>query len=71
MDPAEKLPNWRVFLNVFAPVYFLSFSLLRCYVETELLAGKSFFSYYVALHHTLWNATTILIIILLMNLILK
>ncbi len=71
MYPAEKLPNWRVFLNAFAPVYFLSFSLLRCYVETEFLARKSFFSYYVALHHTLWNATTILIIILLMNFILK
>jgi hypothetical protein len=71
MDAADKLPNWRVFLNAFAPVYFLSFSLLRCYVETELLAGKSFFSYYVVLHHTLWNATIILIIILMMNLILK
>jgi len=71
MDAGDKLPHWRVFLNAFAPVYFLSFSLLRCYVETELLAGKSFFSYYVALHHVLWNATTILIIILLMNLILK
>jgi hypothetical protein len=71
MNAADKLPNWGIFLNAFAPVYFLSFSLLRCYLETELMAGKSFFSYYVALHHTLWNATTILIIILMMNLILK
>jgi hypothetical protein len=71
MDAADKLSNRRVFLNAVAPVYFLCFSLLRCYVETSILADKSAFSYYVALHHTLWNATTILIIILLMNFILK
>ncbi len=71
MDAADELPNWRVLLNAFAPVYFLCFSLLRCYVETAILADQSSFSYYVALHHTLWNATTILIIILLMNFILK
>jgi len=71
MDATDELPNWRVLLNAFAPVYFLSFSLLRCYVEAAILADQSFFSYYVALHHTLWNATTILIVILLMNIILK
>jgi len=71
MDATDELPNWRVFLNAFAPIYFLSFSLLRCYVETAILADQSSFSYYVALHHTLWNATTILIIILIMNFILK
>jgi len=71
MDAADGLLNWRSFLNAFAPIYFLSFSLLRCYVETAILADQSSFSYYVALHHTLWNATTILIIILLMHLVLK
>ena len=35
------------------------------------MAKHNFFSYYVALHHTLWNASTILVIILLMHLILK
>jgi len=68
---ADKFPNWRFWLHAFAPVYFLSFSLLRCYVETALLTAKSSFSYYIALHHTIWNATIILMIILLMNLILK
>lgn len=71
IDAADKLPNWKVFLNAVAPVYFLSFSLFRCYVETAILADQRSFSYYVALHHILWFATTILIIILLMNLILK
>jgi hypothetical protein len=71
MDTADPLSNRRVFLNALAPVYFLCFSLLRCYVETEILADQSAFSYYVALHHTLWFATTILMIILLMNFILK
>ena len=71
MDASNGLSNWRAFLNAFAPIYFLSFSLLRCYVETAILADQGSFSYYVALHHTLWNATAILIIILLMNLILK
>jgi uncharacterized membrane protein (DUF441 family) len=71
IDAADNLSNRRVFLNAVAPVYFLSFSLLRCYVETAILADQSAFSYYVALHHTLWFATTILIIILLMNFILK
>ena len=52
-------------------ITFIFFSVFRCYVETGLLAKHSFFSYYVALHHTLWNASTILVIILLMHLILK
>jgi len=68
---ASEVPNWRVWLRAFAPIYVLLFSTLRCYVETGLLAEHTSFSYYTALHHTLWNASTILMIILLMNLILK
>jgi hypothetical protein len=71
MDASDAMPSWNILLNAFAPVYFIFFSLFRCYVETGLLAKHSFFSYYVALHHTLWNASTILVIILLMHLILK
>jgi hypothetical protein len=71
MNALDDLPNWKLRLNAFAPVYFVLFSLFRCYVETGLLARHSFFSYYVALHHTFWNASTILMIILLMHFILK
>ena len=71
MNVSDAMPNWKILLNAFAPVYFIFFSVFRCYVETGLLAKHSFFSYYVALHHTLWNASTILVIILLMHLILK
>jgi hypothetical protein len=71
INASNVMPNWKIWLNAFAPVYFILFSLLRCYVETGLLARHSFFSYYVALHHTLWNASTILMIILLMHHIMK
>jgi uncharacterized membrane protein (DUF441 family) len=71
INASDVLPNWKIRLNAFAPVYFIFFSLARCYIETGLLARHSFFSYYVALHHTLWNASTILMIILLMHFILK
>jgi hypothetical protein len=71
INASDVMPKWKIRLNVFAPVYFIFFSLLRCYVETGLLARHSFFSYYVALHHTLWNASTILMIILLMHYILE
>lgn len=71
MNAAGVMPNWKILLNAFAPVYFIFFSVFRCYVETGLLAKHSFFSYYVALHHTLWNASTMLVIILLMHFILK
>lgn len=71
MDTGNETSDWRFFLNAFAPLYFFLFSLFRCYVESVFLAERSFFSYYVVLHHTLWNATTILMIILLMNFILK
>jgi len=40
MDASNGLSNWRAFLNAFAPIYFLSFSLLRCYVETAILADQ-------------------------------
>jgi len=69
--PASDVPKWQVWVQAFAPIYFLLFSLLRCYVETGLLAKHGFFSYYTALHHTLWNASTILMIIVLASLILK
>lgn len=65
------MPKWRILLRIFAPIYFFLFSLLRCYVEAEVLAKHSFFSYYTAWHHILWNTTTILMIILLVSLILK
>jgi hypothetical protein len=71
MNGSGVMSNRNTLLNAFAPVYFIFFSLFRCYVETGLLAKHSFFSYYVALHHTLWNASTILVIILLMHFILK
>jgi hypothetical protein len=71
MNASGAMPKWKILLNAFAPVYFICFSVFRCYVETGLLTKHSYFSYYVALHHTLWNASTILLIILLMHLILK
>jgi hypothetical protein len=71
MNASDAMPNRNVLLNAFAPVYFICFSLFRCYVETGLLAKHSFFSYYVALHHVLWFASIILVIILLMHFILK
>ena len=58
-------------LNILAPVYFLLFSALRCYLETGLLSKRNFFSYYTLLHHTLWNTTTVLAIILVVHLVLK
>ena len=67
----DAMSRWKILLNAFAPVYFICFSVFRCYVETGLLAKHSFFSYYVAMHHTLWNASTILVIILLMHFILR
>lgn len=71
MNATDAMSTRNILLNAFAPVYLICFSIFRCYVETELLAKHSYFSYYVALHHTLWNACTILVIILLMHLILK
>lgn len=71
INASDVMPNWKILLNAFAPVYFILFSLFRCYVETGLLARHSFFSYYVALHHTLWFTSIILMIILLMHFILK
>jgi hypothetical protein len=71
MNALDAIPKWKSLLNAFAPVYFICFSIFRCYVETALLTKHSYFSYYVALHHTLWNATTVLVIILLMHFILK
>jgi hypothetical protein len=71
MNVSYVMPNRNILLNAFAPVYFICFSLFRCYVETGLLAKHSFFSYYVALHHVLWFASIILVIILLMHFILK
>jgi len=69
---AKSLFSYRKFwLRGFAPIYFLLFSVMRSYIEMGLLAERSAFSYYTALHHTFWNAATILMIILLMNLILK
>ena len=71
MNASDAMPNRNILLNAFAPVYFILFSLFRCYVETGLLAKHSFFSYYVALHHVLWFSSIILVIILLMHFILK
>jgi hypothetical protein len=71
MNASDAMPNRNILLNAFAPVYFIFFSLFRCYVETGLLVKHSFFSYYVALHHVLWFASIILVIILLMHFILK
>jgi hypothetical protein len=71
MKATDAISKWKILLNAFAPVYFICFSVFRCYVETGLLAKHSFFSYYVAMHHTLWNASTILVIILLMHFILR
>jgi hypothetical protein len=71
MNVSYVMPNRNTLLNAFAPIYFILFSLFRCYVETGLLAKHSFFSYYVALHHVFWFASIILVIILLMHFILK
>lgn len=69
--PTSDLAKWQVWVQAFAPIYFLLFSLLRCYVETGLLAKHSFFSYYTALHHVLWFTSIILMIILLVSFFLK
>ena len=69
--PARDVAKWQRWVQAFAPIYFLLFSLLRCYVETGLLAKQGFFSYYTALHHVLWFTSIILMIILLVNLFLK
>lgn len=69
--PARDVPKWQIWVQAFAPIYFLLFSLLRCYVETGLLANHGFFSYYTALHHVLWFTSIILMIILLANFFLK
>jgi hypothetical protein len=69
--PARDVPKWQVWVQAFAPIYFLLFSLLRCYVETDLLAKHGFFSYYTALHHVLWFTSIILVIILLVSFLLK
>ena len=71
MNASSAMPKWKILLNAFAPVYVILFSVFRCYVETGILAKHSYFSYYVAMHHTLWNACTILAIIILMHLILR
>lgn len=63
--------RWRIWVRGFAPVYFVGFSILRCYIEAQHLAAESYFSYYTALHHTLWNAATLLTIILVVHHVLK
>lgn len=69
--PAAVLPKWRIGARIFAPFYLLMFSLFRCYVETEMLAVQGYFSYYTALHHLLWNAATLTMIILVTHLLTK
>jgi hypothetical protein len=54
-----------------APFFFFAVALFRCYLESHVFAPRSYFSYYVALHHVLWFFTVILFIILTTHLILK
>jgi len=70
-DSSNALSARRIWLRALAPIYFFMFALLRCYLETDILAKYPFFSYYTAWHHILWCTSTILMIILLIHLIIK
>jgi len=70
-NSSPKASSIYYWLTIFAPIYFLAFSFLRCYLECEYFSKVSFYSYYVLLHHTLWNFTLVLTIILIAHLILK
>ncbi|MCE5264279.1 MAG: hypothetical protein LLG97_12180 [Deltaproteobacteria bacterium] len=58
-------------IRLAAPFFFLLTALLRCYLETHVIAARSYFSYFVALHHVLWYLSTILAVISITHLILK
>jgi len=60
-----------LWLNIFAPAYFLFFSSLRCYLESQVLAREHFFSYYTLFHHITWFVSLILLMIFLSHIILK
>lgn len=60
-----------LYIQIFAPLYFLFFSSLRCYIETEYFSRIKFFSYYTLLHHTFWNGTVVLSVILVVHLSLR
>ncbi len=69
IEPATE--NKRFGIRFAAPIFFFLTALLRCYLETHIIATRSYFSYFVALHHVLWYFTTILAVILITHLILK
>ena len=54
-------------LRVFAPVYFIGFSVFRAYMETDRLALEPCFSYYRGLHFTAWFITAALVFVLGMH----
>jgi len=69
IEPATE--NKRFGIRLAAPIFFFLTALLRCYLETHIIATRSYFSYFVALHHVIWYFTTILAVILVTHLILK
>jgi len=67
----REVEKRRFGIRLAAPLFFFLMALFRCYLESHVFAPRSYFSYYVALHHVLWYFTVILFIILITHLILK
>jgi hypothetical protein len=67
----HEVEKRRFGIRLAAPFFFFLMTLFRCYLESHVFAPRSYFSYYVALHHVLWYFTVILVIILITHLILK
>jgi hypothetical protein len=67
----QEVEKRRFGIRLAAPFFFFLTALLRCYLETHIIAPQSYFSYFVALHHVIWYFTTILAVILITHLILK
>ncbi|HOG82862.1 MAG TPA: hypothetical protein PK651_10810 [Smithellaceae bacterium] len=68
---AQELEKRRFIIRFAAPFFFFLTALFRCYLESRVFAPRSYFSYYVALHHVLWYFSVILFIILTTHLIAK
>lgn len=70
MDKERNISILIKALRIFAPIYFIFFSFLRCYLEARM-SVNDFFSYYALFHHIFWNTTTVFFIILIVHLILN
>lgn len=67
----HEVEKRRFGIRLAAPFFFFLMTLFRCYLESHVFAPRSYFSYYVALHHVLWYFTVILVIILITHIILN